>query len=599
MLKRGGDCAYPLFGDFLGTWMLSTLDTLFFCQSLPSRVTSSADRSNSLAFNTLRQDKTERRCREVLAIVTVRVAWALTAHLQAQHVRNELSPTAQRSLSLSSLMAARAAAKRKRASAPVSPSDSPAASRARSADEKMEVEVEWAWEGTLMKRQREAGNFLDVTLVVAGARKIEAHKCVLAGLSPVLESLFTSGLSESAQSEVTVGDASTDGRAVEAIVDCMYSGRIALSSGSVASVIRTANMLQVDAIEKAACDFFVERLEPSTAPAALGFAAEQSECGVHARELVKRCLDFMMQHFVDCSADPAFVTLPSDAVARLLGSDDLPVDEENVLSALRKWVEHDSEGRRSALKELVPLVRFPLLPTEAQLQMKAEPLLRRVMQMDDEGLTLGMNLLTECLAGFKQSDEASSCPRLKWRLAPPWPASIWLDPRKPGRKGRKFWSVNRARLSLSEEYDYESESGAGACRHVMSNGKHCAEFAVELGADNMCLGVAKSSLDLVTTMIGDDSIGEGFWGYYSPDGEIKSGDPAGDWIRWQGRQAYGSGDIIRLLLDLDVGTLTVKLNGDLLGVAVKDGLKGESLRWAAEFCAGQSIGLRILDADEF
>eukprot|EP01045_Picozoa_sp_COSAG04_P018090 COSAG04_NODE_1647_length_6060_cov_2.227646_2_plen_94_part_00 len=89
-------------------------------------------------------------------------------------------------------MAARASAKRKRASAPVSPSDSPAAARARSAAEQpTDVEVEPPAEGwgTLMQRQREAGNFLDVTLVVAGARKIEAHKNVLAGLSPVLESL--------------------------------------------------------------------------------------------------------------------------------------------------------------------------------------------------------------------------------------------------------------------------------------------------------------------------------------------------------------------------------------------------------------------------
>jgi hypothetical protein len=37
-------------------------------------------------------------------------------------------------------------------------------------------------------------------------------------------------------------------------------------------------------------------------------------------------------------------------------------------------------------------------------------------------------------------------------------------------------------------------------------------------------------------------------------------------------QGYGTGDVLRLLLDSDAGTLTVKKNGTLLGVAVTSGL---------------------------
>ena len=132
----------------------------------------------------------------------------------------------------------------------------------------------------------------------------------------------------------------------------------------------------------------------------------------------------------------------------------------------------------------------------------------------------------------------------------------------------------------------------------MSSGKHCAEFAANVDArdDEIYLGVARSSRDMAGLTDGE-SIGDGFWGYYNHDGDIKAED--GRWIQWDGKKKYTNGDVIRLLLDLDAGTLTVKLNGDLLGVAVKDELKGESLRWAAEFGAGQSIGLTILDADQF
>ena len=187
-------------------------------------------------------------------------------------------------------MAARASAKRKRGSAPVSPpSDGRAARRARgsgggasaaAAAEQEEpptlVDAEGKW-AEFMVEQREAGEFIDITLI-AGGRRIEAHKNVITSLSPYLHGLLTSGLAESAaqSQELTLED--MDGRAVEAVVDCMYSGKLALSSRSVTAVLRVANLLQVGAVEKAAGEFFVSKLEPSTAADALGFAAARVEC---------------------------------------------------------------------------------------------------------------------------------------------------------------------------------------------------------------------------------------------------------------------------------------------------------------------------------
>ena len=201
-------------------------------------------------------------------------------------------------------MATRASSKRKRASHPATPAGSPAARRARGgggaaaaaapAEPPTLVDVEGEW-ATAMQSTREKRQFLDVTLL-AGQRKIEAHKAVIVSCSPYLEGLLTSGLAESAQDgdEVRVGDAGTDGRAVEAIVDCFYSGELALSAGSVTAVIGAANMLQVGAIEKAANAFFVEKLEPASAAEALGFAAQRVECGEAARELHEKCTEYVL-----------------------------------------------------------------------------------------------------------------------------------------------------------------------------------------------------------------------------------------------------------------------------------------------------------------
>ena len=67
----------------------------------------------------------------------------------------------------------------------------------------------------------------------------------------------------------------------------------------------------------------------------------------------------------------------------------------------------------------------------------------------------------------------------------------------------------------------------------------------------------------------------------------------------QGQQGYGTGDVLRLLLDSDAGTLTVKKNGTLLGVAATSGLTGD-LCWAVSCCyEGNSVRIKAVDPAEF
>jgi hypothetical protein len=318
-------------------------------------------------------------------------------------------------------MATRASGKRKRASHPPTAANSPAARRARgggaaaAAEPPTLVEVEGKW-AEAMQGTREKGQFLDVTLL-AGQQKIAAHKTIIVSYSPYLEGLLTSGLAESAQAgdEVRVGDASTDGSAVEAIVDCFYSGKLALSTASVTAVIVAANMLQVGAIEKAANEFFVEKLEPASAAQALGFSAQRVECGEAARELHGKCTEYVLEHFKECSGSGSLLQLPAEALVPLLGSDELAADsEEQVLDFVGAWVERDVAGRRAVLKDLAPLIRFPLLSTATQLSLGSSPLIA-AMQEDASAVRLVPDLLLECLPAFKESAAAAACPRLKPR----------------------------------------------------------------------------------------------------------------------------------------------------------------------------------------
>ena len=137
---------------------------------------------------------------------------------------------------------------------------------------------------------------LDVT-VVAGGRRIRAHKLVLLTHSAYLEGLLTNerlaAQGPFVAQELVISDLTEgDGAAVGAIIDLMYTGTLSLSSSSVCSVIRIANLLGVEAAEKAACDHFFGGVEIGTVCSALdllcieGHRAEctgtETAAGVHA-----------------------------------------------------------------------------------------------------------------------------------------------------------------------------------------------------------------------------------------------------------------------------------------------------------------------------
>jgi hypothetical protein len=110
----------------------------------------------------------------------------------------------------------------------------------------------------------------------------------------------------------------------------------------------------------------------------------------------------------------------------------------------------------------------------------------------------------------------------------------------------------------------------------------------------MMIGVGRPTLDpnqyrVWTT--GD------FWGVDSSYGKLYHNDDGGQ--PWEGRQPYVTGDVLRLLLDSDAGTLTVKKNGTLLGVAVTSGLTGD-LCWAmCCYHTSNSVRIKALDPAEF
>ena len=162
-----------------------------------------------------------------------------------------------------------------------------------------------------------------------------------------------------------IGDADTDSRAVEAVVECFYSGK-PRCRGHGERHHCMANMLQVGTVEKAACDFFTVRW--TRPPRARPWLRPTHMPQVESMRIA--CANGAWTTLCSTSvsaADPSFVELPCGLAAEVIKSDCLPADEEVVLAAVRAWFAHDKRGRQGSLTQLLPLVRWPLLPLERQL----------------------------------------------------------------------------------------------------------------------------------------------------------------------------------------------------------------------------------------
>jgi hypothetical protein len=127
----------------------------------------------------------------------------------------------------------------------------------------------------------------------------------------------------------------------------------------VVSIIQAANLLQVEAVERAAVEFLVERLDAGNVLSAMALG-EHYSAGMVCRALRDASRAWLNKNFGLVGSEPSFLELPAVDVVSFAESDDLEVEEEDVFAAVVAWVKKDEAGRKVELDRLLPLVRFPL-----------------------------------------------------------------------------------------------------------------------------------------------------------------------------------------------------------------------------------------------
>ncbi|XP_071653553.1 kelch-like protein 5 [Temnothorax longispinosus] len=191
----------------------------------------------------------------------------------------------------------------------------------------------------------------DVTLI-AGNKRVPAHRLVLSAGSEYFAAMFTNSMRESVQNEIELMD--VDGDALWALVLYCYTGCIELQEDSVETLLVTACLLQMNPVIKACCQFLVKQLHPSNCLGIRMFADTQG-----CSELVEYAHAYTTKHFIEVTKNEEFLLLSANEVSKLLESEDLNVpSEETIFHALVTWLEHDPENRS---KDARGLVKLPLL----------------------------------------------------------------------------------------------------------------------------------------------------------------------------------------------------------------------------------------------
>lgn len=125
----------------------------------------------------------------------------------------------------------------------------------------------------------------------------------------------------------------------------VYTGKILLQDSGVFEMLVLAQELGVDELRMACEDHVTSTLSVGSACTFLAAALEiqdRSAGGKAAAGFVERCISYIGENASDCVRTNAFLSLPKDAVIKLISSDFLCLEEEDVWRAVLNWAKYQA-----------------------------------------------------------------------------------------------------------------------------------------------------------------------------------------------------------------------------------------------------------------
>ncbi|XP_074085731.1 kelch-like protein 5 isoform X4 [Macrotis lagotis] len=116
-------------------------------------------------------------------------------------------------------------------------------------------------------------------ILVAGDRRIPAHRLVLSAVSDYFAAMFTNDVREARQEEIKMEG--VEPNSLWALVQYAYTGRLELKEDNIECLLSTACLLQLSQVVEACCKFLMKQLHPSNCLGIRSFADAQGCTDLH------------------------------------------------------------------------------------------------------------------------------------------------------------------------------------------------------------------------------------------------------------------------------------------------------------------------------
>lgn len=232
----------------------------------------------------------------------------------------------------------------------------------------------------ILEDMRRTNKLCDVVIEV-GSLTLNAHRVILAACSSYFNAMFSGDNLETRRGVVSIKEFSPD--AIQGLVDFCYTSSLTINSSNVQELLPAANLLQMEGVVEACCNFLASQLHPSNCLGIRRFSSTYT-----CFNLWRKCNMFMQQRFPEIALHEEFLELDFDEVSKIVPDSNLNVrGEEQVYEAVLSWVKHKLDERKCHVSDLLKCVRMPLMSaTYLSREVRKEPLLME--SFDGRGLLI-------------------------------------------------------------------------------------------------------------------------------------------------------------------------------------------------------------------